>query len=395
MLERLRADRLPNREPIWIAVDALLAAGLCIVALDEVRSDRFVDAYGEIGGAGLVLVLGPSALVLIRRAAPAPVLALATVMSIVAGVRHGESDALNAGPFLAYLVAATRAPAGSAIIVAAAAVSISTLGFYGPGPVEWSVPLAAVVLYGVAWAAGARTRSNRDRAEQLAADVRRVRVEADEYARRAVVDERSRIARELHDAVGHAVNVMVMQAGAGRLVTHEHGAVSAFRNIERVGRLALADLDRMLGLLDDAGGDGSAPRAPTHGMADIATLVENVRAGGASIELHDDCSGRLDPIGDRPISAAAYRIVQEAVTNAVKHAGSAHIVVRLSCDEESTTVEITDDGRGAAATVGASGGRGLAGMHERVAILGGSLRAGPRPGGGYRVTARLPRDGRP
>ncbi|UUY05895.1 histidine kinase [Svornostia abyssi] len=237
------------------------------------------------------------------------------------------------------------------------------------------------------WLVGVRTRRARERAERLEEDAQAARAEAAAAAQEAVTEERRRIARELHDAVGHAVNVMVVQAGAGRFVTSDATAREVLERIEAVGRTALSDLDRMLGLLDDDG-DG-APREPAHGVADLPRLVDGVRATGADVTLRCDDLGDLDR--ERPLGAAVFRIVQEALTNAVKHAGPARIDVVVTGSAGELAVEVRDDGRGAAAQRPRDGGRGLAGMRERVAVLGGRLEAGPQAGGGFRVHARLPR----
>jgi signal transduction histidine kinase len=236
------------------------------------------------------------------------------------------------------------------------------------------------------WYAAQRTRRARVRTEALESDIAAAREEAATAAQEAVVEERRRIAQELHDAVGHAVNVIVVQAGAGRFVTQDDAAREVLSRIEGVGRAALVDLDRMLGLLGAPTG-AEAPLAPTHRTADVARLVEGVRATGADVRLEVDGVGDLDHATD----AAVFRIVQEALTNSVKHAGPAHIDVTLAGTAQEVVVEVQDDGRGAAAPRPRHGGRGLAGMRERVSVLGGRLEAGPRPGGGFRVRARLPR----
>jgi signal transduction histidine kinase len=192
----------------------------------------------------------------------------------------------------------------------------------------------------------------------------------------------------LHDAVGHAVNVMVMQAGAARMVSNDEHSLSSFRAIERVGRLALTDLDRMLGLLR-TDSETSLPLEPTHGLSDIAALVERVGSTAITLDLRDDCAHSGDCQVDNLIGSTAYRVVQEALTNVVKHAGPSHVDVVIRRDDDHLVVSVTDDGRG---TVGDSArpGHGIVGMRERVALVGGQLTAGPRQTGGFAVMARLP-----
>lgn len=388
MFERLRPDRLPNRDAAWFAGDALLALVLGFLTVDSVQTVDYTDSYGPVEGIRWAWLLGPSALVLVRRSAPLTVFAAATVCYLLAASDLGTNNAILAAPFLAYPVALSRPPRVSGVIVgvagAAATLSVLALG-------EGVIVLLLVSLHFVAgWIVGTRVRSNRERSERLAEEADAAREEVAETARKAVADERVRIARELHDAVGHAVNVMVMQAGAARLSIPDERTARPLREIERVGRSALADLDRMLGLLhDDA--DGPAPLEPAYGMADIPRLVDGVRAAGADVHLDDRCGGDIDMAVERPIGAAAYRIVQEALTNAVKHAGPARIDVSLSCDEDELVICVADDGRGAASRLNVNGGRGIAGMAERVNVLGGRLAAGPRPGGGFRIEAQLPR----
>jgi signal transduction histidine kinase len=206
--------------------------------------------------------------------------------------------------------------------------------------------------------------------------------------REAVVEERARIARELHDAVGHTVNVLVVHAGAGRVaaVQDPQRAAQALGEIESIGRAALTDIDRLLGLLRE---DGDAVRQPTQGLGDVAALVERIRTTGVDVELTAPTTLPRIPVAT---GAAAYRIVQEALTNVIKHAGPAKVRVVVEVDGD-VRVSVEDDGRGAA--VGRPPGsdrvgRGLIGMRERATMLGGELTVGPRPGGGYRVAARLP-----
>lgn len=176
---------------------------------------------------------------------------------------------------------------------------------------------------------------------------------------------------------------MVLQAGAARLSRQSDKAFGALQEIENLGRGALTDLDHMLGLLDD----GDAPiRGPAKTTADIVAMVDEMRAAGASITLLDHCA---TPVG-RHVGAAAYRIAQEALTNALKHAGVAHVQVTLSCTPTHLQLVVVDDGRATSAPAATGGGRGLVGMAERAKVLGGRLTAGAVDGGGFRVAAVLP-----
>eukprot|EP01041_Mallomonas_annulata_P015646 gene15645-33057_t len=292
-------------------------------------------------------MLAPTALVLVRRLAPVTALVLAVVSYLLAGFDHGEDNNwILAAPFLAYTVTVARGPTRGAWLVVPSAVAVTAVGFYGPGKTTPVVILIIPLMFAIGWAVGLLAGRTHHRTVTLAEDARQARERLDATARQAVADERARIAIELHDAVGHAVNVMVMQAGAARLATSDSGTRSTLLEIERVGRSALTDLDRMLGLLHDhpETGTSNAPVAPSHGINDIAALVAGVRSGGAEVVLHDRCSGNIDPVADRPVSAAAYRIVQESLTNAIKHAGPATIVIDLDCTADALHLTITDDG---------------------------------------------------
>jgi signal transduction histidine kinase len=209
--------------------------------------------------------------------------------------------------------------------------------------------------------------------------------------REAVLAERTRLARELHDAVGHTVNVLVMHAGAGRIAAEKDLArgPAVLREIEEIGRAALTDIDRLLGLLRDG---EEASREPAPGPADLPALVERLRTAGLIVDLN--MPDRLPPL-PQAVGSAVYRITQEALTNAFKHAGPARVSARLVVDDDRVVVTVDDDGRSGAVTPrkDARVGRGLIGMRERVAMLGGQLHAGPRPDGdGFRVHAILPID---
>jgi signal transduction histidine kinase len=208
--------------------------------------------------------------------------------------------------------------------------------------------------------------------------------ERDLAAREAVVEERARIARELHDAIAHNVSMMVVQAGAERRVLDGDGGTrEVLETIERIGRGALTEMRRLVGMLRS---DAADPLAPQPGLGDLPTLVAQVQASGLPVDLQVEGERRELPVG---IELSAYRIVQEALTNALKHAGEAHASVRVRYEPESLELEIIDDGAGAAAPVG-SGGHGLVGMRERVALYGGRLDAGRRAGGGFAVRVLLP-----
>jgi signal transduction histidine kinase len=201
----------------------------------------------------------------------------------------------------------------------------------------------------------------------------------------AVADERARMARELHDIVSHNLSVVVLQAAGARAKSDPAADASTLEKIERSGRDALVEMRRLLGVLRADGEDPAL--APQPGIAQLDALVANVRTHGLAVELtvEGDCAG-LPPALD----LSAYRIVQEALTNAIKHAGRANARVRVSRGADAITIDVLDDGGGAPAGESSNGGHGLIGMRERVALFGGELRAEPRLKGGFAVHARLP-----
>jgi signal transduction histidine kinase len=207
-------------------------------------------------------------------------------------------------------------------------------------------------------------------------------------AERAVAAEQARIARELHDIVAHHLSVVVLQA-AGALASGRPAGAS-LRKIEHSGRQALTEMRRLLGVLRESG--EATGLAPQPGVGDLAALADSVRGAGLPVRLVIDGDYRKLPAA---VDVSAYRIVQEALTNVLKHAGPAHAEVTVCCADGALTIEVTDDGIGAAAASAQPAGsqargQGLVGMRERVAMFGGELLAGPRPGGGFAVRARLP-----
>jgi signal transduction histidine kinase len=203
----------------------------------------------------------------------------------------------------------------------------------------------------------------------------------------AVAQERTRIARELHDVIAHALSAIVVQAGAGERVsrTRPEQAEETLRLIQQIGRQSLSEMSRLVGVLRQGGEEIGLE--PQRGLRQLDALLQDTRNAGLPVELHIAGPQRPLPPG---LDLSAYRIVQEALTNARKHAGQARAVVTLRYTVTAIVIEVTDDGAGAAAANGGGGGHGLIGMRERAAIFGGKLEAGPRPAGGFSVRATLP-----
>ena len=243
------------------------------------------------------------------------------------------------------------------------------------------------------WLFGDVVRMRRVDATRRAEEAERRIREREERLRAAAAEERRHVARELHDVVAHAVSVMVIQAGAARQVirTSPEQAESSLLAIEATGRDAMGELRRFLGALDD--GDEAGGLAPQPGIDAIGALVARVREAGLPASLEVDGEPRTVSTS---LDMTAYRIVQEALTNALRYARQATTVVRLVWDPDQLRLEVLDDGPGQATAgddVGA--GRGLVGMRDRAALVGGRLESGPRLGGGYAVRAWLPTDPSP
>jgi signal transduction histidine kinase len=208
-----------------------------------------------------------------------------------------------------------------------------------------------------------------------------------------VREERVRIAREMHDVIAHTLAVMTVQAGVGRRLAGKRPqeAAAALESIETIGRMAQDELHVVLGLLRDGEG-GTAPLAPAPRLVDVKTLADTVRAAGIPVELWMEGTGRPLPPS---LELSVYRVVQEALTNVVKHAPGARAVVELTVSARKVRLDVRDDGGpgGEAPRAGLGAGHGIAGMRERIGAFGGWLAAGPAAGGGFQVTAEVPVEG--
>jgi signal transduction histidine kinase len=254
----------------------------------------------------------------------------------------------------------------------------------GLGQAHGSRPGASLLFAG-AWLVGREMRRRRRVLALLRERASLLEHEREERARAAVIAERGRIARELHDVVAHSVSVMVVLAQAGpRLLGTPQEAGNAFRSIEASGREALVELRRLLGVLRT--GDEQLAIGPQPGLGSLDSLVEQVREAGLPVALRIEGDPAQLPPG---VDLSAYRIVQEALTNTLKHAGPAEAEVTIRYGTSLLELEIRDNGSGAPPRVNGAG-HGLIGMRERVALYGGELEAGTPDGGGYAVAARLP-----
>jgi signal transduction histidine kinase len=348
---------------------------------------------GSVPGPTIVLVPGVllwTLPLLLRHRFPlaAPVFCfVAQMLSTFAGDAVGGVLTAYAALLLAFWAVGagnerSQALAGAAIGVATIAVAVERDVRLDPGD-GLNAAVTGVVLTLVAYVVRSRDR----RAAQLVERADRLERGREESERAVVAEERTRIARELHDVVAHCVSIMTVQAGAARLLLREdpRRAVQPLLSVEDTGRQALSEMRRLLEVLrSEAAEDGLAPEP---GLVELRALVERCAGAGLPVQLAID--GEPEPALPPGVDLAAYRVVQEALTNAIKHAGPARAWVTVRYAPQALELDIRDDGR---ATPAANGnvGRGLTGMRERVALYRGKLEAAPRAGGGFSVHATFP-----
>jgi signal transduction histidine kinase len=295
---------------------------------------------------------------------------------------------------LAAYLFASRLPRRLSIPAVGAAGAVLGAALWYAAYARSNVPLAAEAVEGflplaAGWFVGDAVAVRRRYLAGLADQAERERAAEAERARQRVREERVRIARELHDVVAHALAVITVQAGVGRrlMAKRPEEAGSALESIEVIGRTAQDELRVVLGLLREDG-IGDTELAPVPRLAALEELAETVRASGTPVGLRMAGTAQLSPA----LELTAYRVVQEALTNVVKHAPGAHATVVVAVSGTGVRIEVTDDGNQALRRdrPDVMAGHGMAGMRERVGAFGGSLAAGPCPGGGFRVLAEIP-----
>jgi len=384
--------RLAGGDPGVIVDAGMGIAGAGLIAVAAWGSPRLIGSEA-IAGPPWLLALLPlllaAPLVLRRRAPLLMWLAIWAGMALLCLLAHNSVRGL-AFTFVLFAAAYSlgahasfrRAVAGLVLIAPLVAV-ISRRGelalafTHGEQGGQAAVALSFLQLLAF-WLAGVFVRTRRQ-AASLAAGSAALQLKAEQ----ATAAERARIARELHDIVAHHLSVIVLQAAGARASGKPAGA--PLEKIENSARQALAETRRLLDVLRDPAEETEL--APQPGIGDLDALAASVRAAGVPVNLVIDC--------DRAALAAAmdvsvYRIVQEALTNVLKHAGPARADVAIGCSDDTVTIEVTDNGTREPGDQALAGGHGLAGMRERAAVFGGELAAGPRPGGGFAVRARLP-----
>ncbi|MFD9946824.1 sensor histidine kinase [Nonomuraea sp. NPDC059023] len=375
----LRSRQADDAEPPWTRNDALVAGGACVMNLLSYAFFNAPDGRHAVSVAGFLFVALAALPLLARRRHPVAALTAILVLDSAATLivplpRHFGAVLVVA------LYSVARARPGRVTAVAAVATVALTLVSQSAGHFpSWQdaviPPLTTLIVVGTAMAV------NRWQAE-VAANRRLL-------ADRAVADERRRIARELHDIVAHHITTMQLMSGGARANLGEPEVVrDALVTLEASGRLALREMRQLLAVLRDGDEPEATPAQPQPGADDLGRLVEESCLAGLPTEL--SVHGPRRPLPPT-VGLTVFRITQEALTNARKHAGPARASVRLTYARDQVTVEVRDDGGGAPPLEGApAGGYGLIGMRERVALHGGALSAGPQADGGFAVVARLP-----
>jgi len=358
--------RSPERNRLKLAADVALPLLVAFFLAGIVDESPGITGTGRILGILVAIVQGGA--LWWRRSHPQIVTAIALAGGLAIWAIAPDGIVPLAGLVAVFALAATRPPRISLFGLAGLA-ALASLNF---GTASEEEATFVMVFPFVAWALGEASRRA-----------------VSEAARRAVAEEQARISRELHDVIAHSVSVIVVQAAAADDVFDEHPeqARQALRSIEGAGREALAELRRLLAVVrPDGEGDGDALH-PLPGLDRLDELAGSVRAAGLVVTIDRDSASAATAL-PASVGLSAYRIVQEALTNTLRHASASRADVTVRVTDGVLELEVRDDGSAAAGPNGA--GRGIAGMRERAAMLGGALEAGPLPGGGFRVHARLP-----
>ena len=378
-----------------LLVDLAIAGGLTLLSIITVFGGA-TDVGAVGGGIGFAFLLLETAPLALRRVWPVPVWAItlaATVGHFLVSTGSPSTIRATLGALIALFTVSERYERRQSVwalavtFVLVGGLIVIRAGFPAGlgGLVQISVAVVVPWVLGT-WARERHAYTALAEARALAAEERR-----DEEARRAVIEERERIARELHDVVAHSLSVIVVQAGAGvrAFPQQPDRSLGTLEAIESTGREALGEMRRMLSLLGPT--DGSSGRTPLPGLANLDALVDRVRAAGVDVAI--STTGDARPISPA-VDLSAFRIIQEALTNVLRHSGSKAARVHVAYGPTDLSIEVINDGptgdRTTRSVEGPHPGRGLLGMRERVHLFGGEFHAGPRIEGGFRVAARVP-----
>jgi signal transduction histidine kinase len=388
-VERMKTTAWPVIQRYWF--DALIVVFAFIGGLEIVLNSTSPDAPDLPRGVSVPISSALTLLLLARRrfpfGAPAGMFVAAAALSFWEGrlitySLGGFLAALSGCFLLGFLEERRQALTGLAIAMAAIFIVLWNNPSGGSGDYFFT-PLLFTIVWLFAFGLSRKLEQARA-AEERAERTQRQRAEE---ARNAVAEERARIARELHDVVGHAVSVMTVQASGVRRLLHEdqEREREALMIVEQTGREALAEMRRLVGVLRRP--EEAPALAPQPSLQHLDRLVEQAREAGLPVEVQIEGDAKELPAG---LDLTAYRLVQEALTNAVKHAQATSAEVLVRYEDGAVELQVVDDGRGTSDGTSESGGHGLVGMRERVTVYGGELEAGPRPEGGFALKARLP-----
>jgi signal transduction histidine kinase len=314
--------------------------------------------------------------------------------SLVYGARGYPSVSIDFfGPVIAYYTVASQKSRPTAIS-AGMVLWLGVIASTALSPTETdkgaTVLTSGVVVLAV-WLFGHTVRQRREYAERLEAQTRELQAARQELAEQAVVQERLRIARDLHDVVAHHMSTIVVQSAVARdaVGKDEPATIQAIEHVQSISRSALGEIRQLLGVLRRSGnGESAEPSQP--GLSDLGDLLAEARAGGINVEV--TTTGQVLPLS-AAVDLAAYRLIQEALTNVMKHSDGSNASITVQYAPEALTIEVVNDsatGATVASRLDGGSGLGIPGMRERVALLGGSFAAGPRAEGGFRVSAVLP-----
>jgi signal transduction histidine kinase len=388
-VDRMKRTVWPLIREYWF--DGLIVVGAAAGAVEIAVGRNSPDAPDLPLAVSMALEAALTLILLARRrfpfGAPVGMLVAGTAISFVDGRLipysfAGFLSALAASFLLGTLAERRQALVGLAIAFAALVVIVGNDPGGAPSDFFF-IPL----VFAVVWLAGFGLTRKMEQAQAAEERARRMELEREAEARAAVAEERARIARELHDVVGHAVSVMTVQASGVRrlLKPDQEREREALEIVEQTGREALAEMRRLVGVLRRP--EEAPALAPQPSLQYLDKLVEQAGEAGLPVEVLIEGEAKELPAG---VDLTAYRLVQEALTNSIKHAGASRAEVVVRYGQGAVELLIRDDGRGISDGKAESGGHGLVGMRERVAVYGGELEAGPRPNGGYELRARLP-----
>ena len=391
-MERLGTltDRLRRANPL--VVDALIAIAFASLAVVEIQSAaESQEGFRDSDGLGVLLVLAQTLPLAVRRVAP-----LGSLAAITAAIGMHAAlgyDDIQAGTFasLVGVSSAAYVTDNRRALVAALLAAVGIGVFYATTRASFDgfeiVGIGGLWLAG--WIAGSVFRIRRRHAAAVESRAEVLEQDSEARAREAVTDERARITRELHDIIGHTLNLIVVQASAAQKVigSRPDRAAESLNTIETTARQSLSDMERMLGILRPPE-DEAPPYGPQPSLGQVDSLAEQFTDAGLPVAVNVSGEPHKLPTS---LDLSAYRIVQEALTNALKHAGPARSRVAISYLADKLELDIVDDGQGSGDDGHvAGGGQGLIGMRERVSLFGGELDVGPAAEGGFRVHASLP-----